>query len=363
MRILVLNSGSSSIKYKFYDSESMQILAHGTHEEVKENRHDLLENILCSLHNIELIAHRVVHGGECFCEAVLIDATVVEEIRHLCALAPLHNQANLQGITMAQTLLPTCKQIAVFDTAFHQTMPPSSYMYALSSELYEKYAIRRYGFHGTSHHFLLKECAKMMHKEVKSLNIITLHLGNGASATAIKNGKSYDTSMGFTPLEGLVMGTRSGDFDPEILIYLMRLGYNAKAIETLINKKSGLLGICGSSDLREIENKNDAASQLALEIMSQRIKKYIGAYIALLGRVDAIVFGGGIGEHSAHVRKMVLDGLKNPFGIVLDSYQNEQATHSAARISKAESKIPIYVIPTDEELEIATQALALLKEI
>ena len=361
MRILVLNSGSSSIKYKFYDFESMELITHGALEEVKENRHELIENILCELHNIDIVAHRVVHGGERFHEAVIIDEDVTKEIQKLCILAPLHNPSNLDGIKTAKIVLPQCIQIAVFDTAFHQTMPPSSYMYALSKELYEKYGIRRYGFHGTSHSYLLKECARVMHKEASQLNIITLHLGNGASATAIKNGKSYDTSMGFTPLEGLVMGTRSGDFDPEILIYLMRLGYSADQLENLINKKSGLLGICGSSDLREIVKKDDSDSHLALAIMSQRIKKYIGAYTALLGRVDAIIFSGGVGEHSYHVRQMSLDGLKSAFGIALDQEKNKQALNKTALISSKESKVPVFMIPTDEELEIAMQAHQLIK--
>lgn len=363
MRILVLNSGSSSIKFKFYDLEYMKLINHGTIEELKENRHEALDAILHERHKIDVVAHRVVHGGESFHEAVLIDENVINEIERLSTLAPLHNLANLDGIKTAKTLLPNCKQIAVFDTAFHQSMPPSAYMYALPKELYEKYAIRRYGFHGTSHQYLLKECARVMKKSINELNIITLHLGNGASATAIKNGKSVDTSMGFTPLEGLVMGTRSGDFDPEILIFLMRLGYSAEKIENIVNKKSGLLGICGSSDVREIENKDDEDSHLALEIMSQRIKKYIGGYIAILGRVDAIIFSGGIGEHSYKVREMATQGLDEAFGITLDDAQNTETINKTALISTTDSKIPVYVIPTDEELEIALQAFHIVKNI
>jgi acetate kinase len=361
MKALVLNSGSSSIKYKIFNMESEIVLEKGIIEELKGNRHKELEKIINSMERIDFIAHRVVHGGHTFKRATIIDDAVIEEIEKLCPLAPLHNPANLDGILTAKVLAPNTLQIAVFDTAFHEDMPPSSYMYAMPQELYTKYNIRRYGFHGTSHNYLLKECAALMKKDVNELNIITLHLGNGASATAIKNGKSYDTSMGFTPLEGLVMGTRSGDFDPAILLYLLNLGFDEKELDELVNQKSGLLGICGSSDVREILSRDDADAKLALEIMTQRVKKYIGSYIAILGRVDAIVFSGGIGENSYHVRKMILDGLDAAFDIYLDNLQNNSVNKRATLISQEKSKIALYVIPTDEELEIAHQAFALLK--
>lgn len=360
MKILVINSGSSSIKYKLYDMQSRVVLTKGLIEEIKNKRHEVLEGIIKDLGKIDVIAHRVVHGGEKFSKATLIDEKVIEQIESLCALAPLHNPANLDGILTAKAILPECVQIAVFDTAFHQSMPKSSYMYALPQEICKQHHIRRYGFHGTSHHFLLKECAKILNKNIDELNLITLHLGNGASATAIKNGRSFETSMGFTPLEGLVMGTRSGDFDPAIILYLQTLGMSAKEVDTLVNKKSGLLGICAESDLRAIIARDDEDAKDALLLMTQRIKKYIGAYIALLGRVDAIVFSGGIGEHSLHVRKMSLEGLDEAFGILLDEAHNKIATDKAELISKPESKIAVYEIPTDEELEIATQAMELI---
>ena len=361
MRALVLNSGSSSIKFKIFDMKLQKVLKKGTIEELRGNRHKELEKIINSMERIDFIAHRVVHGGHTFRQAIIIDDTVIKAIDELSHLAPLHNPANLDGILTAKALAPNTLQIAVFDTAFHEDMPPSSYMYAMPQELYTKYNIRRYGFHGTSHNYLLKECANVMKKDINELNIITLHLGNGASITAIKNGKSYDTSMGFTPLEGLVMGSRSGDFDPAILLYLLKLGFSEKELDELVNQKSGLIGICGSSDVREILGRDDADAKLALEIMTQRIKKYIGSYIAILGRVDAIIFSGGIGENSLHVRKMVLDGLDTAFDIYLDDNKNNALKSHTALISQEKSKIALYVIPTDEELEIAHQAFALLK--
>ncbi|MBU0631373.1 acetate kinase [bacterium] len=361
MKALILNSGSSSIKFKIYDLESEKVLQKGTIEEVKGNRHKELEKIINSMQKIDFIAHRVVHGGHTFKKATIIDDAVIKEIDELSHLAPLHNPANLDGILTAKALAPNVLQVAVFDTAFHEDMPPSSYMYALPQEMYTKYNIRRYGFHGTSHNYLLKECAKILGKKVEDTNIITLHLGNGASVTAIKNGKSYDTSMGFTPLEGLVMGTRSGDIDPAIVLYLLKEGFGVQGVDDLLNHKSGLKGICGSSDVREILSRDDDDAKLALEIMTQRVKKYIGSYMAILGRVDAIVFSGGIGENSFEVREMVLEGLDVAFDIHLDKELNKETKAKTPLISQAKSKIAVYVIPTDEELEIAHQAFALLK--
>lgn len=361
MNALILNSGSSSIKFKIFDMGAEKILDKGIIEEVKGNRHKELEKIINSMEKIDFIAHRVVHGGHSFKKATVITDDVIKEIDNLSHLAPLHNPANLDGILTAKSLAPDTLQIAVFDTAFHEEMPPSSYMYALPQEMYTKYNIRRYGFHGTSHSYLLKECAKLLFQNIEETNIITLHLGNGASAAAIKNGKSFDTSMGFTPLEGLVMGTRSGDIDPAIILYLLKEGFSDKEIDDLLNHQSGLKGICGSSDVREILVRNDDDAKLALEIMSTRVKKYIGSYIALLGRVDAIVFSGGIGENSPQVREMILQGLDDAFDIYLDKEKNSEAKGKTALISQTRSHIAVYVIPTDEELEIAHQAFNLLR--
>lgn len=339
------------------------VKAKGLIEEIKDNRHEALESILKELGRIDVVAHRVVHGGEYFSQAVFIDDAVIQKINLLSSLAPLHNPANLDGILTAKAILPKSIQVAVFDTAFHQTMPKSSYIYALPKELCQEHHIRRYGFHGTSHSYLLKECSKLLHKNVDELNLITLHLGNGASVTAIKNGKSFDTSMGFTPLEGLVMGTRSGDFDPAITLYLLRHGMSVDEVDTLLSKKSGLKGLCGQSDVREIIARDDENAYLAIEIMTQRIKKYIGAYVALLGRVDAIVFSGGIGEHSLQIRRMSLEGLDVAFGILLDEQHNRIALDEPELISQERSKIAVYEIPTDEEFEIASQTKELLTKV
>lgn len=380
MKIAVINSGSSSIKFQLFIMPQGRVLAHVVVEKIGEqnsqitfehenNRHviagviathhDGLKkiNALLKEHNIvehfsllDAIAHRVVHGGESFKDTTLIDDNVIEMIRELIPLAPLHNMANLEGILISQKKAPNVPQIAVFDTAFHSTLPKEAYMYALPYELYKKHKIRRYGFHGISHSFVMKECAKKMNMEAKELNMITLHLGNGSSACAIKNGISIDTSMGFTPLEGLVMGSRSGDIDPAITLYLQReLGFSIDEVDDILNKHSGLLGICGDIDLREIEKKEDELSKTAIEIMARRVKKYIGSYAALLGRVDTIVFTAGIGENSYMLRAKILENL-DILGIEIDLSANRQ---NSTLISKASSKIKIFVIKTNEELEIA----------
>ena len=281
---------------------------------------------------LDVVGHRVVHGGEIFKESQLIDDKVIETIRSLIPLAPLHNPANLEGILMVAKEAPNLKQVAVFDTAFHQTIPAKAYMYALPFELYEDEAIRRYGFHGTSHHFVAKKASKLLGKKLTDTNLITLHLGNGASVCAIEKGKSVDVSMGFTPLEGLIMGTRSGDLDPAIALYLAReLNYSTEQIDTLLNKKSGLLGISGQSDMRQIHKmieEGDKKAKLALEMFVYRVQKYIGAYSAILGRVDALIFTGGIGENDLIVREMIL----SKFDMLS------------------------FVIWTDEELEIALES-------
>ncbi|WP_294961936.1 acetate kinase [Sulfurimonas sp.] len=339
MRVAVINSGSSSLKFKLFNMDTQEVLYTLVVENIGEKNskikthQEALESLDIDFLYVDIIGHRVVHGGEYFHEATIIDEKVIEKIEDLIPLAPLHNTANLKGIMVARQKAPDALQVAVFDTAFHAQMPQEGYLYALPYEMYEKHKIRKYGFHGTSHSYLLKECAILLKKETKELNIITLHLGNGASACAIQNGISIDTSMGFTPLEGLVMGTRSGDIDPAVVLYMQRdLGLSVNEIDEMLNKKSGLLGICNSGDIRKILQSDDEKSKLAINMMVRRVKKYIGAYLALLGRVDAIVFSGGIGENSAYIRDRVMDN----------------------NLAKG---TPVLVIKTDEELEIARQCL------
>jgi len=388
VKIAVINSGSSSIKFKLYLMPQSEVLAHLHVEKIGEESSKItfkyadkkevfeykidthhaglkfINEILGEYHIIEhfssldAIAHRVVHGGDFFKSATMIDEDVICKIRELIPLSPLHNRANLEGILVSLKKAPSVPQIAVFDTSFHSTLPKEAYLYALPYELYEKHKIRRFGFHGISHAFVMKKVAQQMQKNQNELNIITLHLGNGSSACAIQNGKSIDTSMGFTPLEGLVMGSRCGDIDPQIVIHLQKvLGYSVDEVEELLNRRSGLIGLCGEIDLREILQREDELSHVALKMMSRRVKKYIGSYMALLGRVDAIAFCAGIGENSSHVREKILKNLEL-FGIELDIEANEK---SLTKISKPTSKIEVFVIKTDEELEIALEAEALLK--
>lgn len=387
MKIAVINSGSSSIKFQLFLMPKGEVLAHALVEKIGESgskgifkygdkkieitadikSHQeglrLINTLLAEHHIVEhfceldAIAHRVVHGGEYFHGATLIDDEVIEKIRELILLAPLHNGANLEGILVSRKKAPDVPQIAVFDSAFHASMPQEAYLYALPYELYEKHKIRRYGFHGTSHSYVAKESAKAMQKSPQELNMITLHLGNGSSACAIKNGNSVDTSMGFTPLEGLVMGTRCGDVDPQIALFLQKeAGLSREEVEQLLNKKSGLFGICGSLDLREIEKRDDAFSRLAIEIMARRVKKYIGSYAALLGSVDAIVFTAGIGENSHTLRAKILQNLEI-LGVELDEEANAQ---NRLLISKDSSKVKVFVIKTNEELEIAREAMGIV---
>lgn len=389
MKIAVINSGSSSIRFKLYSMPQSGVLAHlhvekiaqesskttfkyGDKKEVfkdKINSHhdglqfinDILKEykIIEHFSSFDAIAHRVVHGGDFFKGATLINEDVICKIKELVLLSPLHNRANLEGILVSLEKAPTVPQIAVFDTSFHATLPKEAYLYALPHELYEKHKIRRFGFHGISHAFVMKKVAQMMQKTPHELNIITLHLGNGSSACAIQNGKSIDTSMGFTPLEGLVMGSRCGDIDPQIVIYLQKeLGYSVDEAEEILNKRSGLIGICGEIDVREIMRRDDEFASLAIEIMTRRVKKYIGSYMALLGRVDAIVFCAGIGENSPMIRAKILQNLEL-FGIELDSEANEK---NLTKISKPTSKIELFVIKTDEELEIAIEAFAKISQ-
>ena len=393
MRILVLNSGSSSLKFKLFNMHTHQCLCSGMIEKIAEeeslvslniqeekkidktlfikDHHEALDTIfdmlfeagvLVSLDELSAVGHRVVHGGEFYSKAQILDEHVVETLKTLIPLAPLHNPANISGIEAVSQKSSFLKQVAVFDTAFHQSMPAKAYTYALPLSMYTEDKIRRYGFHGTSHAYILKESAKLLEKETSKTNIISLHLGNGASVCAIKEGKSVDTSMGFTPLEGLVMGTRSGDIDPAIIFYLHeQKGHSLKEIDKILNKSSGLLGLCGENDMRLILDKAKENNQyaLALDIFVYRIKKYIGAYCLVLEKVDAIVFTGGIGEHSALVREKVCSNLEI-IGVGLDKIKNSAKLNKSLEIQKNDSKIKLYVIETNEELEIALQTKELL---
>ena len=344
MKIAVLNAGSSSLKFKLFETDTNEVVRSELIENIGEenskikNHHEALESLNIDFKALDAIGHRVVHGGEEFTSSILIDERVEDAIARLIPLAPLHNGANLEGIRVAKTSAPQTPQVAVFDTVFHATMPKEAYLYALPLEMYTKHNIRRYGFHGTSHSYVAKKAALELNKDINSLNLITLHLGNGSSACAIENGKSIDTSMGFTPLEGLVMGSRSGDIDPAIVLYMQReLGFSVDEVDTLLNKKSGLIGICNENDVRTIVESEDEQAKLALAMMIRRIQKYIGSYMILLQRVDAIVFTGGIGENSAYIRDRIMSNemLKN---------------------------VKTLVIKTDEELEIANEVLKTLQE-
>jgi len=345
MNIAVINAGSSSLKCKVFEMPQKKLLYAKTIEHIGEsgseikNHHDALNALDIDFSSLDAIGHRVVHGGEKFRTSCMIDDEVKTAIKELITLAPLHNPANLEGIEVAFKEAKEIPQIAVFDTAFHTTMPQEAYIYALPYDLYEKHAVRRYGFHGTSHSYLAKTAAEILDKPLEELNIVSLHLGNGASACCVKNGKSIDTSMGFTPLEGLVMGSRSGDIDPQIVIYLQKvLSLSLAEVDTLLNKKSGLLGICGENDVREIVEKQEKHAELAVKIMVRRIQKYIGSYLVLLeGNIDALVFSGGIGENSQIIREKVLDNAMF-------------------------KDIKSLVIKTDEELEIANECYKILKK-
>ena len=395
MRVLVLNSGSSSIKYQLFDMRQRTLLAGGVAERIGEpdgrlvhgqrdasnvlrekineaefsNHGAALDAIVKSLDDSALaedgseligIGHRVVHGGEAFREPCLIDARVIETIRKLSPLAPLHNPANLLCIEMSLARRPNVPQVAVFDTAFHQSLPPRAYRYAVPDEWYAAHGVRRYGFHGTSCAHVSKQAALQLGRPLRELNLIVLHLGNGASATAISNGKSVDTSMGLTPLEGLVMGTRSGDLDPGAILYLARQrGLSVDAIDAELNRESGLAGVCGISDMRDVlrrEASGDPRAQLALDLYTYRIRKYIGAYMAALGEVDAIVFTAGVGENSPDIRERVCEGLE-PLGVELDQSRNRADAKGSRAIQRAGASVTVLVVPTNEELEIAEQTL------
>ena len=319
---------------------------------------DRKQGIIGDTSEISAIGHRVVHGGEDFRESTRITPPVIEAIKRNIPLAPLHNPANLDGIRVAMEIFPAVPQVAVFDTAFHQTMPPRAFLYAIPYALYEQDRVRRYGFHGTSHRFVAGECARLLNKPLAQCNLITIHLGNGCSMTAIANGVSVDTSLGMTPLEGLVMGTRSGDVDPALHLFLKQnKGMDLEAIDALLNKESGLKGLCGMNDMRDIHRAveaGDARAALALAVQTYRNRKYIGAFMAVLGRVDGIVFTAGIGENDAIVRAESLQGLEF-LGVRLDQEENSLRSKQARCISSEESKVQVFVIPTNEELAIARE--------
>jgi acetate kinase len=366
-RILVLNCGSSSVKYRLYDGD--EIRDKGTVERVGEpgggpaDHESAVREIIerLDLSGLAGIGHRVVHGGRRFSAPTLIDDAVFAAIEDLVPLAPLHNPANLAGIRVARETLPDTPQVAVFDTAFHHTLPEAAATYAIDRATAERYDIRRYGFHGTSHAYVSRRTAELLDRPYAQLNTITLHLGNGASVCAVQGGRSVATSMGMSPLEGLVMGTRSGDIDPTIIFHLRReAGMGVDDIDDLLNHRSGLLGLTGANDLREVLARRDAGDQaaaLAFDIYCRRITGYVGAYYALLGRVDAVTFTAGVGEHAAVVREASLAGLDR-LGIAVDPGRN--AGSGDRVISPADAEVAVCVIGTDEELEIARQAREVL---
>ena len=401
MKVLVINSGSSSIKYQLLDMDTDTVLVNGLVERIGDEKGDLTnkafpgtdkqvvtkmvqpipdhntgmrlaieliahpeKGVISDMSEIGAVGHRVVHGGEDFHQPTIITDEVIAAIEANVPLAPLHNPANLDGIRVAMELFPGVPQVAVFDTAFHQTIPAHAYMYALPYELYEKDRVRRYGFHGTSHKFVAGECARILDKNLGDLNCITVHLGNGCSMTAVENGKSVDTSLGMTPLEGLVMGTRSGDVDPAIHTFLSRnKGMDIEAIDTMLNKESGLKGLCGMNDMRDIHDaieKGNELAKLALDVQTYRNRKYIGAYMAVLGRVDAIVFTAGIGENDDIVRRESVKGLEC-FGVKIDTEVNAQRAKEPLKISTDDSSVAVWVIPTNEELAIARETKNILQ--
>ncbi|ASR47127.1 MULTISPECIES: acetate/propionate family kinase [Paenibacillus] len=398
MKILVINAGSSSLKYQLYDMTDESVLAKGlverigmdssilTHKPTGKEEYtevsEILEHttavrkvlnaltdaehgVISSVSEIEAVGHRVVHGGEIFKQSALITPEAKSEIRRLFDLAPLHNPPSMMGIRAAEANMPNVPQTVIFDTSFHQTMPEKAYMYAIPRVLYNKYKVRRYGAHGTSHDFVSKEAAKFLGRPLEDLKIITCHIGNGGSITAVQGGLSVDTSMGMTPLEGLMMGTRSGDLDPAIVPYVMnKEELTVNEVNSMLNKHSGLLAISGiSSDMREVTEgmeKGEANSTLAFEMYEYRLRKYIGSYAAAMNGVDVIVFTAGVGENSAVLRKRVLEQLTF-LGIELDESLNAIRSGEPRRITTANSKVEVLVIPTNEELVIARDTFRLVQ--
>lgn len=396
---MVLNCGSSSVKYQLIDIDKSYVLAKGMVSRIGMSEsvlvhkpHDrpemtisgeILDHIVAVEHviaillspnhgvikdksEIDAVGHRVVHGGEKFPDSALIDKEVMQVLRSCIELAPLHNPHNIRGINACMQILPGVPQVAVFDTAFHQKMPPFAYIYGIPYLLYKKYGIRRYGFHGTSHFYVSRRAAKMMRRPIEELKIITCHLGNGASMAAVKGGISVDTSMGFTPLEGLLMGTRSGDLDPAIILHVMaREELSLHEANTLLNKHSGIQGISGfSSDMRDIiaeSQRGNLGAQLALDVYCYRIRKYIGAYSAAMGGLDALVFTAGVGENSPQVRKKCCENLEF-LGIQIDDEKNEEAKGVETEIQTDDSPVKVFCIPTNEELVIALDTKRIIEE-
>jgi acetate kinase len=388
--VLVINAGSSSLKYSLIDGRSGKAAASGLVERIGEDegRHvhhgpdgdsevtraiadhedalrgalDAFESHGPSLDEIDLAAvgHRVVHGGSRFGAPALIDDELVAAVTDLVPLAPLHNPANLEGIEVARRLFPDLPQVAVFDTAFHQTLPEHAYTYAVPLAWRDDHGIRRYGFHGTSHAFVSQEAARLLGRDATDVNVIVLHLGNGCSASAVQGGRSIETSMGLTPLEGLVMGTRSGDLDPAVPAYLTReLGLTTAEVDRQLNSASGLKGLAGANDFREVSRlraDGDPGAQLAFDVYCHRLRKYVGAYYAVLGTVDAVVFTAGVGEHSAEVRATALSGLER-LGITVDAVRNQSASTEARFLSPDDSQVAVLVVPTNEEWQIARETL------
>lgn len=398
MKILVINCGSSSLKYQLIDMSNNGVLAQGLVERIgidgiltqkvdgrekyvvetdlKDHQIaidlvlktliDEKQGVIKSMDEISAVGHRVVHGGEKYSESVLVTDEVLENLQELIKLAPLHNPANIIGIKACQELMPNTPMVAVFDTAFHQTMPQKAFMYPVPYEYYEEDHIRRYGFHGTSHKYVSGEVAKWMNKDISDLKIITCHLGNGVSVTAVNGGKSIDTTMGFTPLDGIIMGSRSGSIDPAIVTFLQKeKGYSADEVNDILNKKSGVLGVSGIGtdfrDIRAAAEKNNERALLTMDIYGYQIKKQIGAYAAAMGGLDAVVFTAGIGEHAPEVRIRALTNMEF-LGIDIDSAKNDnQNIGDGMEISTPDSKVKLYVIPTNEELMIAEETLGLIK--
>ena len=400
MKILVVNCGSSSLKFQLINMENDEVLASGrcdriggegidkpfleykdrtglkTRDEMDIPNHtDAFEEVvkylldekrgaIKDLSEISAIGHRIVNGGPKFSKPVLITEEVMKDYRNAIEYAPLHNPAHIQGIEACTKIMPNIPQALIFDTSFHTTIPEKAALYAIPYKFYTEYGIKRYGAHGTSHKYITKQAAKVLGKNPEDINIISCHLGNGASIAAVKNGKCVDTSMGLTPLEGLIMGTRSGDLDPAVLGFVMQKeGLNINEMTNLLNKKSGLLGISGKTgdirDLKELEKQGDKMATLALDMFAYRVKKYIGSYMAVLGHVDAIIFEGGIGEHNPDVLSRCVTGLEE-LGIVFDNSHNDNEQYEGP-ISMPESKIKMFVIPTNEELEIAEETMELVK--
>jgi acetate kinase len=370
--VLVVNCGSSTVKYQLLAADEGRLLAGGVEEVSAQGHREAFVRIGAALRRsgaleagtLAAIGHRVVHGGERFQAPARIDAEVCAAIRELAPLAPLHNPANLVGIEVCLEAFPGVPQVAVFDTAFHQTLPPHAFRYAVPEAWSRRFGVRRYGFHGTSHRYVAERAAEALKRPLATLNLITLHLGNGASAAAIREGRCVDTSMGLTPLEGLVMGTRSGDLDPAIPLFVQReAGLSAEAVDAALNEDSGLRGLAGTSDMRELlarELAGDESARLALELYCYRIRKYVGAYCAVLGRVDAIVFTGGVGENAARVRSLTCAGV-DLLGIALDERANATAAGEVAEIGRAGMPVRALVVRTNEELQIAREALATLR--